>query len=1318
MIGQGSPQSSPGRSIPLFGPPLVFLIMFVLGTFHLSGVCGFSDELPINLRIYWGGGDPEQWEGRVWLSRGAIVSYRLLGDQPDGPASVYVINGQLHIQHTRPRTSDGMDIKIINVPPDAELIVELKRTTSSTVPTPLRFPLSELMQDTVGRTLDDRDNQLLIGRTPGDKFGVKFNRESLVFSPGESLGFEIIPNRIGLPANTPIHLSVELRYARNGRTIDRYDEDLITDAEGQLVDLRPIKEFRLEYNTERVYELVLRLTDGRTWTRIPIAQPVRFSELVRKVQLIVIDPRQRPDVPDDDDGEVEVVRFDPEARGRWDIFTKPFNRIPLRRFGPWEPTSTAKSRVWQHEVTEYQGEEYVELEPGEWHTYPFAVQQPGVPHRLEIDYPADIPQTLDVTVVESSEGGWNHSHMCVAGIHVPPESEKNIGVVKQHRVVFWPNGTNPQILLRNRQDQGNCRYGTVRVAALTGGLPEFAIPDVPYERRRLIAYIDRPSITSNFVASEAVDEVWNAGLQDWQTFYEAGRRLVDYLQHEGFDTAIVNVYSEGSTIYPSKLLQPNARFDNGVFFVSGQDLVRKDVLEMLFRLFDRAGIELVPALQFATPLPVLERQLKSGADGATGIRLVNTMGRTWIESHGTHDGLAPYYNPLDHRVQAAMQDVVDELVSRYRHHRSFAGIALDLSPTGFAVLPGVAWGFDDQTIKRFAREAAVEVLEPGPDRFSRREARLRDDQEYRKQWLTWRSAELAKLHRGLCNVVNSKRAGSTLYLLGPNLLDKPQIQQKLRPSLPMKNDQALFGALLDFGLDAPAYQGEPNIIFARPRRLDQLTESSSTTVFHDVEAMVEIDRFFELMANQATLSFHVPTLNSGDDLGDGIEQRTFFGGTNQVSYLAPSDYFNRKRFAHSLATMDSQLMIEGGRMLPLVLEPSAREFLEIYRRLPFAQFTSVLGETSTQPVVIRKYSKNGRTCVYLVNDSLWKVSVDLQMDVSVTTPIESLSEKALPALVDEDNRTTWRVSFEPYELVAAWIQAEDVNIQPIKTTLPEEAVEGLQKQIDQLRVRLRELRLPPPLEHPDNRGFEEVRSDEQPVPKWWKKTGDRMGATVESKGTRTGQGCLRLWNQSENDQMWLRSTSFQPPNTGRLATWVWLRVDNPSEQPELRLSVDAKYNGQEYYRHAPVGRGTEFPLTDQWVRYIFSVDDLPVEGLTDLRVGFDLMRPGEVWVDSVQTFDLAFTQSEQHELTKIIGLANLYLREGQVADCQRVLHGYWPRFLRTFVEVPAQPPFKIAVLPKGKSTVVTPGKPSVSENKLDWFDRLKRWTPNWPSFLR
>ena len=156
----------------------------------------------------------------------------------------------------------------------------------------------------------------------------------------------------------------------------------------------------------------------------------------------------------------------------------------------------------------------------------------------------------------------------------------------------------------------------------------------------------------------------------------------------------------------------------------------------------------------------------------------------------------------------------------------------------------------------------------------------------------------------------------------------------------------------------------------------------------------------------------------------------------------------------------------------------------------------------------------------------------------------------------------------------------------------------------------------------------------------------------------------------------LVSRPFPSPSTGRLSLAVWLRVADANRQPPLRLAVEGKLPDRDYYSFAQVGMAPgpnqpAVPILTTWRQYVFQVDDLPLEGLTSLRVRFDLMGAGEVWVDDVQVFGLVFKQPELVELSKLITLAEVKLQNGQIGDCLRLLEGYWPRFLEENVPLPA-----------------------------------------------
>ena len=107
-------------------------------------------------------------------------------------------------------------------------------------------------------------------------------------------------------------------------------------------------------------------------------------------------------------------------------------------------------------------------------------------------------------------------------------------------------------------------------------------------------------------------------------------------------------------------------------------------------------------------------------------------------------------------------------------------------------------------------------------------------------------------------------------------------------------------------------------------------------------------------------------------------------------------------------------------------------------------------------------------------------------------------------------------------------------------------------------------------------------------------------------------------------------------------------------------------------------------------------DDLPLDGLSQMRVRIDLMGAGAVWADDVQLFDLAFSESELRALYKLITLAAMSGKSEQIGDCMNILDGYWPRFLRQNVPAKQAAP-AVAEKPAAPQSTPTPG----------WLDRMK-----------
>ena len=144
------------------------------------------------------------------------------------------------------------------------------------------------------------------------------------------------------------------------------------------------------------------------------------------------------------------------------------------------------------------------------------------------------------------------------------------------------------------------KRSTVDSTYIVGSLPALR-PREPRGNALQSPFSSGRCFRHRFGAAEALDEETGRSLEDWQTFLDGARRLIQYAKYVGYDALAITCVSEGSTLYPSELLQPTPKHDRGVFFGSGQDPLRKDVLEMLFRLCDREGLQLIPVVEFASP---------------------------------------------------------------------------------------------------------------------------------------------------------------------------------------------------------------------------------------------------------------------------------------------------------------------------------------------------------------------------------------------------------------------------------------------------------------------------------------------------------------------------------------------------------------------------------------------------------------------------------------------------------------------------------------------------------------------------------------------
>jgi hypothetical protein len=1324
MLGQGRPPRRLLRALEKAVAPSLLVVLWFFALGH-SVLLQAAETVDVRIRIAWGGGEARSWLGTIRVSEGTVSEVQPLGLEADVPGSMLLADpATVRVIPRSPRGYHGCDLRV-QAPEDAKLLVQLD-WESPPRRAPIELPLIRVMQELMQQDLDDKSNRLLAQRSPGDTLRVNFNRSSLVFATGEKFELEVQPQELELAANGSYVLSATLGPARTEDIQWSEEKEIQTDSAGRAKGL-PLTLSVPE--AEGVYDLRLALFPKRLTPALLRGKPLAS----RKVQLVAVSPVKTAQPPPA--AWQSVLEFDPANPKWWE---------QVARLPAWTrlPTTPRPVESRPASVRVHQGRNWVELAPRAWQAYPLSMPAVGRPHLVEIEYPSDIEQTLSISIVEPNSAGYVGPVGLDSGLEVSRPDAGHQPGVKRHEIVVWPQTRAPYLLLVNRRDDAAAVFGRIGVKAGPSNLTPLAIPSAVYPTRQLTAYFDKPLFAENFSGSEAVDPVTRRSLDDWITFGSAAERLIETLQQGGYSSLMLTVASDGSAIYPSKLLEPTPEYDSGVFFESGQDPLRKDILEMLFRLCDRSGIVLIPAVQFAGPLPELERARLAG-EGATGLEPVGPDGKTWMSRGGALAGAGVYYNPLDERVQRAMVAVVDELAQRYGHHASFGGISIHMSADSYAMLPDGTCSLDEMTFSRFLAESKTPAAAQDLASAAARWEFVRSNAG--PAWMEWRTERMSALFRQMRATISQQRLGAKLYLTPANLLGGRQLQSALRPELPPYDGVAERLPLL--GLDI-ARLNDVDIVVPRPQRVT----SMSTPSAHDQDVHwnrnAALDSVFTKATQRAAVHYVTPAPLRLPDF-DAVSP---FGAdktrTLLVSHIVPADAAYRERFVESLARLDAAVMIDGGWMLPLGQHSALSPLTKVYRRLPSEAFETIsqTGQpqqrgSQPQECVVRTLNKGDKTFFYVANPTPWPLTVQIQFAAAQAPRITPYNDERATKTQQMSGGQEWTVTLEPFDLVGGEVAGGQARVVKWSVTPPANAAAALGEQSREVARRANYLRENPRAVTLFNPSFEIKAVDGSPAG-WQHARGDGLAVTVESRPASVITDALHLVRRGAHSPLWVRSTPINAPTTGRVQMTARIRLADGAPQPQLRLAIEGKLDGQPFYRRANFGAaeaaGMEVsPLTPgQWTAHTIELTDLPTAGLTDLCVGFDLMSDGEVWIDDVQVQDLWLDVTELDELKKSVATANLQAQSGSLNEARLFVEGYWPSFLRRNVQLPdavvappnaagANAPRKplgglSSILPSAQAATkeakeTKEGKEEKNKRSSRTAERLKSWLPSsWP----
>ncbi|MEO8496104.1 MAG: hypothetical protein ABI614_13620, partial [Planctomycetota bacterium] len=381
---------------------------------------------------------------------------------------------------------------------------------------------------------------------------------------------------------------------------------------------------------------------------------------------------------------------------------------------------------------------------------------------------------------------------------------------------------------------------------------------------------------------------------------------------------------------------------------------------------------------------------------------------------------------------------------------------------------------------------------------------------------------------------------------------------------------------------------------------------------------------------------------------------------------------------------------EGGWMLPLGQEDSLRKQFAAYRQLPAQRFETVKPqskEAQVSPIVIRKLVVGGRMYFYIVNDAPWPATADIDLKLPRGGMIHQFGKDRPEQPRVANSGQVWTLELEPYDLVAGYFSDTSAELIDWRVRVDQVIATELTSLVQEVKSRVHELRTREPLKVLANPGFEQATPMGEPAD-WVYSRGPGIAVDLSDKEPHAGKQSLHMKVTDPKAIAWVRNREFPAPKTGRLSLLAWVRTKDAATQPQLRLAIDT---GRGYYTFATLGKDANSqPVKEQlggaWPAepFLFHCDTLPTN-LDKVSIGFDLVGEGEVWIDDVEVYDLYFFDTELNELIKNVAVADFQLDEGRVADCERFLNGYWPRFVIEHVQ-----PARVARLPSS----ITPGPPA------------------------
>ncbi len=1242
----------------------------LLGSSHCYPQDGPS-PLQCELRIVWGGDAARSFSGSVAVVDGTIKLVRNLSLQGDSINSIHSNDTQtLAILPRIASQFGGMDV-LVRGSTATRLKLQFEDPFLKQ-PQSFEVALQDVLHGSWVQPLDSRGNRLAIERQLHDILRVTSDHPSLILDAGEKWQVNVAGYRTGLPAG---QYAVELRFTEDNRSEgEAVRVNVAIDTDGNFASFPA----ELAAPTKGDAYLLEIEVNRRNYLKTLVASG---PSLLRRVDFVVFDKAAVPLKVDST--WKTIAAMDPLKASRpgslawltsFDVLTPlglPNGKGVAEILQPYNPLSGSLHQPVSHGTLHSRKinlpmtigassseAECLTLAPQAWLAIPLHGLVVNQPHRIRVRVPADQSMELAFSIAQTDSRNELAALSLDTGIKVDSRQGSDSHALSEKTLVFWPQSEKSFVLLANTHRELDASVWDVQLerAGLTGwenGLTVAAKQDLAPMSRMVGIHLSSPLLADSVSVERTVDSVTGRELESWLTWERSIARICQHMESHAANTLMVTAFTDGGAIFPSQRLGPTHRFDSGTFFSDGRSVEIKDSIELMLRHFDRVNYRLVLSLDISSALPNLLRfEGELGKDTILQQSISAELSQSPVQR--------PHYNPLNSRVQEELVAAIREIVDRYKHHRSFAGIAIQLDRRSQLVFEGDRWGYDPLTLEAFERSSQLklppreqlEAVFSGPARLT---------------FLDWRAGELAKFFQRLGEIVSSAEPEHRkLYLNAVRMWDGyPEASQFFNPEAIVRSPQEY---LLACGISPERLAASPHV---------ELMVGSMEAVSDSVNSR---DWLLHESSNKGLTQYAARTSGSAVVLHSPkrhvLEATAKLGSTDR-RLIYPTCYACQDSATRSLADQvfhaDSLFLVEGG-WLPFGVASTARNSLyHTLRDLPPIKLQPIALREKDSNLCVRLAPYNGKTYIQIVNSASWAEQIHLGLTETVAVDqFRVLGDQPID-LVASDVPGHWSLTIQPYAVIGIEVDLPDCHLASFQHTPVSNTKELIASQLAELEALialsadLTQQKLLANIE-----GEFEKWTDEQSPLGWSVSSLPQVTIHRSDELPHTGGSSLLIENRSKGPvSAWAQSRAVQPPRTGRVAVQAWLRVPAVSDPVLVKLAVNCRtHTGERIERAVNVGRKSDSSsaIAIDWGRkpIVLYVGDISSENIAELSVSIELIGPGKVWVDDVQVFESFLQPDERNHVRGQLLVAKQQLAVNNLYPAEQLLDSQWGKYLLRF----------------------------------------------------